>query len=49
MEDLKEKSVIRPGDIPVKTDKYRTVLSPVVSALAVKILKEGLEKKTAEE
>jgi hypothetical protein len=34
----KEKSVIRPDDIPIKTDRYQTVLSPVVSDLAASIL-----------
>jgi len=35
-----EKSVIHPGDIPVKAKKYKTVLSPVVSDLAALILKD---------
>jgi len=38
MNEEKNKSVIRPSDIPVKTEKYRTVLSPVVSDLAASIL-----------
>ncbi len=37
MDKGKEDSVIRPSDIPVKADKYKTVLSPVVSDLAASI------------
>jgi hypothetical protein len=38
----KEKSVILSGDIPVKTNRHRTVLSPVVSDLAALFLKPPL-------
>ena len=40
----KEKEgAIRPGDIPVKTDKHETVLSPVVSDLAASLLIDPLQ------
>lgn len=40
---MKKDSVIRPGDIPVKANRYKTVLSPVVSDLAASLLVDPLE------